>query len=580
MINNRKHFGKDAVPYNCEEELNLGNPTPYKALQYLCEKSENSHLNKAFMENENVMDALTAVKKILPFNDNQAIMFSVIVAYSLGKGDVKMDAIGSFLEISPYKLFEMESEIQALIDGGYISTSIDRFDETNLVYYVDKDIIKDIHEGKEVIPKRQKQISDCIELTHYISKLFSETRPTLFTFEKYCSVVMMACKCNRHLDIVKEMEHHDMNAQERGLIFCVLNHIITDEDDISFKELISPFFDRNNMTYNIKQYLHNEKSKLMKLKYIEIRPAKFVQDNKIHLTDKALKAFMPKDFKKIKPHTKDDDIDNCTLIKSKDIFEKQLIYDQHTDDQIRTLSNILTRNGLTKLQNNLKNEGLRKGVNVLLYGYPGMGKTETVLQICKKNQRNVLQVNISEMKSMWFGESEKIIDKVFCQYNELRKKSPNTPVLLFNEADAILSKRRNLGNGSNVGQTENTVQNILLQAFENNEGIIICTTNMIDNLDKAFARRFLYKIEFSKPDRETRARLVKLKLGRFLTDEECYEIASDFNLTGGMLDNVLTKIVAKRCLYDHTATFEDIREYCRQDMMGERGHIKGFMIDN
>jgi hypothetical protein len=576
MVRNRRQFGTEEEQNNCDEEFSLETLTPYKALQYISEKSEDSHLNKEFMDNENVKASLAEIKKVLPFNDWQIIMFAVIAAFSLGKGQIQMDAIGSKLDISPYKLFDMENEIQALIDNGYISTVADRFGGEELSYFVEKDIIKDIREGKTVTPKRQKKVNGCIELIQDISRCTEDQRLTL---NKYCFIVMNACRANSGLDIVKEMEAKNLNAMERVLIFTLLDHIITDEEDISYRDLMMPFTDKSNVIYEVKRYLYNEKSKLIRLKYLEIIPSKFAQDDRIHLTDKALKAFMPKDYKKIMPHVGDGEIENCTLIKSKNIYEKQLIYDQRTDDQIRTLSDMLTTDGLSKLQKNLKSEGLRTGVNVLLYGFPGMGKTETVMQVCKKNNRNVLQVNISEMKSMWFGQSEKIIDKVFSQYNELRKSSQHTPVLLFNEADAILSKRRNLSNSSNVGQTENTVQNILLQAFENNEGIIICTTNMIDNLDKAFARRFLYKIEFSKPDKDTRAKLVKLKLGRFLTDDECYRIAASFNLTGGMLDNVLTKIVTKKCLYGMTATFDDIQEYCRQDMMGEREQIKGFLAN-
>jgi SpoVK/Ycf46/Vps4 family AAA+-type ATPase len=49
---------------------------------------------------------------------------------------------------------------------------------------------------------------------------------------------------------------------------------------------------------------------------------------------------------------------------------------------------------------------------------------------------------------MWFGESEKIIKKIFTRYRKAVKYSEKTPILLFNEADVIIGKRRDLGDGS------------------------------------------------------------------------------------------------------------------------------------
>jgi SpoVK/Ycf46/Vps4 family AAA+-type ATPase len=112
---------------------------------------------------------------------------------------------------------------------------------------------------------------------------------------------------------------------------------------------------------------------------------------------------------------------------------------------------------------------------------------------------------ISETKSKWFGESEKRIKAVFDRYHGLVKEKGIAPILLFNEADAVLGKRRELTQ-SRLGpdQTENAIQNIILQEMENLNGILIATTNMTVNLDKVFERRFLYKIEFDKPDTEAK----------------------------------------------------------------------------
>lgn len=70
------------------------------------------------------------------------------------------------------------------------------------------------------------------------------------------------------------------------------------------------------------------------------------------------------------------------------------------------------------------------------------------------------------------------------------KQSVKAPILLFNEADAIIGKRQ-VGAERAVEKMENSIQNIILQEIEQLDGILIATTNLAENMDKAFERRFL-----------------------------------------------------------------------------------------
>jgi SpoVK/Ycf46/Vps4 family AAA+-type ATPase len=70
---------------------------------------------------------------------------------------------------------------------------------------------------------------------------------------------------------------------------------------------------------------------------------------------------------------------------------------------------------------------------------------------------------------------------------------------------------KSIGSG-NVDQTENAIQNIILEEMENLDGILIATTNLTENLDKAFERRFLFKIRFDKPTLEAKTNIWKDKI--------------------------------------------------------------------
>lgn len=73
-----------------------------------------------------------------------------------------------------------------------------------------------------------------------------------------------------------------------------------------------------------------------------------------------------------------------------------------------------------------------------------------------------MQVNISQVKSMWVGQSEKNIKQLFDQYRTIVKRTKIVPILLFNEADGVIGKRKQDAERS-VDKMENSVQNIILQ---------------------------------------------------------------------------------------------------------------------
>lgn len=190
----------------------------------------------------------------------------------------------------------------------------------------------------------------------------------------------------------------------------------------------------------------------------------------------------------------------------------------------------MSKIALSDLQKRLKINNMPVGVSSLLYGAPGTGKTETVYQIAKKYNRPIYKVEISETKSIWFDESQKLVKKIFTDYYEFKKEEKVCPILLFNEADAVIGKRKMAG-FSSVSDTENAIQNVLLEELENFDGILFATSNLVNNLDPAFERRFLFKIKFDAPSIENAAKIWKNKLPS-ITVKEAFHLANTYNFSG------------------------------------------------
>ena len=257
------------------------------------------------------------------------------------------------------------------------------------------------------------------------------------------------------------------------------------------------------------------------------------------------------------------------IIDHTSITAKQLYYNEKEKVAIDQLAALLQPARFDEVRNELVNQGFRKGFACLFHGAPGTGKTETVLQLARATGRNLMQVNISDIKSMWVGESEKNIKAIFTRYRRLVEESEVAPILLFNEADAIIGKRLENVQRS-VDKMENSMQNIILEEIEKLDGILIATTNLTCNMDPAFERRFLYKIEFEKPSVQVKSAIWQTMLAG-LSDEDAAVLASKYDFSGGQIENIARKSVVSKIITGEDFTLNSLIGHCDTEAMDKYG---------
>jgi len=212
----------------------------------------------------------------------------------------------------------------------------------------------------------------------------------------------------------------------------------------------------------------------------------------------------------------------------------------------------------------------RKGIDarIIFYGAPGTGKTMTAVSLAKTLKRPILSFDCSKILSMYVGESEKNVRKIFDDFKSLSKKAKVDPILLLNEADQFLSSRSQ-GAGSSADKMHNQMQNIFLEQIEQFEGILIATTNLLDNIDKAFSRRFNYKIEFKKPGKKQRKRLWHFMLPENADYEEKLDVGelSKHELTGGQIALIVRNTAYKVAVREESIfTLEDFLEEIEKEL--------------
>ena len=216
----------------------------------------------------------------------------------------------------------------------------------------------------------------------------------------------------------------------------------------------------------------------------------------------------------------------------------------------------------------LKKKGMRTGFSCLFYGSPGTGKTESVYQMARKSGRDIFLIDVAKIKSCWVGESEKNIRRVFNQYRECVKSGDKTPILLFNEADAIFGIRQS-GAERAVEKMENSIQNIILQEMEDLQGILIATTNLTGNFDKAFDRRFLYKLRFDNPDTKVKSQIWKSMIPE-LKPSQAKKLAAEFDFSGGQIENIARKKTVAGLISGKEPTYRELREMCKTESINDK----------
>lgn len=380
----------------------------------------------------------------------------------------------------------------------------------------------------------------------------------------------------KELKIVKMFRKLIKESDERFIMYSCSNDFINFSGESSLVKTLKDIYGDGAPYFAKVHEYKDEKAPLVKEGFLNIEKAETINKTKLELGDRTIELIYGNDadlFRK--------SVNDSNIIVPEKLKDKTLFYPSEVIDQITLLKESLKEENLIKMKKRLEEKSLPKGIAALLYGAPGTGKTESVYQIAKATNRKIYHVDISETKSMWFGESEKKIKKIFTCYRNLcdfaNRHNENTPILLFNEADAIISKRKDVTSG-NVAQTENAIQNIILEQMEGLEGIMIATTNLCENMDAAFERRFLFKIKFDKPGIVERSKIWKDKMP-WMSEDESRIVAEEYDFSGGEIDNIVRKCEIDEVITGDIPNLDKILELCKNERL-ESGNTRtiGFEI--
>ena len=175
-----------------------------------------------------------------------------------------------------------------------------------------------------------------------------------------------------------------------------------------------------------------------------------------------------------------------------------------------------------------------KSISINIFGESGTGKSMAAEVLAYEINKKMLKVNYADIESKYVGETSKNLYKIFDFANN------NDVVLVFDEADALLSKRVvNMNNSTDV--SVNQTRSVLLNILDEYEGVVVFTTNFMSNYDKAFIRRIMFHLRMNMPNENARFLLWKRYLGTKLPyDFDVADISKKYDdLTGADIINVI-----------------------------------------
>lgn len=483
-----------------------------------------------------IQNELKIMSHFFGLNRFKVIILNAVIQESLLEGETELKTIAKHFNLNSLQLAQLNKSVDELIEAGFMQRGEQAFGKLRRrvapMPHVSEALMKG-DKGKLI----QKKLEGLSGFFDEFTSLQDSRKKGNIDCMGFMAQALRLCKRSTYLPIVKYYESFQLPPEELVMLIHISNAAYKGSDSVEVSDAVNVVTSERFDYFNWCGRFRSQSLTMLKEELVEFTLFDLGIDTEISLTHATLEKLFEKEGSNLLNGFKPSLTNYLTPEK---INFTPLFFADELSARLVKLKEALQSKNYTTLVNNLESQNLKGGLTVLLYGHPGTGKTESVYQLARETGRAVLRLEISRIKAAWVGESEKNMKKVFSEYKRAKRTHTQVPILLFNEADAIFSKRRNIN--SSVDQMENALQNILLQELEDFSGILIATTNLTQNLDTAFERRFLYKLEFRIPDAKARHKIL-VENFRGLDKDELQKLSANHEFTGSMVENIRRKIV-------------------------------------
>ena len=212
------------------------------------------------------------------------------------------------------------------------------------------------------------------------------------------------------LEEIKYLKGERLCPEELAIyLFVVARQSIFGDTKVSLERIFRVAVNDNFSKYYYQNEIIEQRSPLLNNELLKFSPDSFMDF--LQLTEKSVKALNIVEKKSSRQFTTGSDL--VTLIMPENIkIQEGMVYEESL--RIDFLDQLISEDGYIKAVNKLSEEGVEtKQIVALLYGVSGLGKTQTVRNLAAKYKRPILQVNLSQIKDAFVGNTEKNTQEVF-----------------------------------------------------------------------------------------------------------------------------------------------------------------------
>ena len=408
-----------------------------------------------------------------------------------------------------------------------------------------------------------------LDRDHMMSRQFSE-------------LIDMAKRHNRNLSVVKFIEDKMLfgGLEEEFTLLAICTKAAIENEPFNFVYLDNYIHINRADIQRLRQEILDGEWLPIKLGLVEVTGSNVMEFNPdLQLTeagfDRLLKELDPVILKMIRRKMASV---NTPLIQPEEVQKVKLHFSPTLQRKTERIARLLSVKGFREYQQGLSKNERMKGITMLFHGGPGCGKTEFALQLALLTGRPIMKIQVTDFMSKWVGDSEANLKRIFSDYRRLWDRLETKPILFLNECDQIIGKRLNATRG--VEQMQNGLQNLVLEEMEAFGGILIGTTNLTQNMDPAFERRWTMKLFFDAPGIEAMAAIWKNQI-KGLRKTEAEYLAQHYAFTPGEITNVVRRFNAEKLLGLEDTRLNTLIELCDTERYANKPTSKaplGFLV--
>lgn len=405
-------------------------PTLLEAIERVVELSEGSKMSDEFLLAASPEIGLIADS--YGISEQQAVLFCIC----MGRGPrrVHFDDFASHLGIGKIRALSFASDVDALVRRRLIRYR-DAKDEDSFDVY--QCVIKSL-KYNEVYEMPLRKGLDCSGLFDYINMLYDDLDNDAIRPVELLEELNELFEENPQIGFVRRIKELHLDGDDFLLLVFMCHLLINkDDEDVRLTQIMDVYADRSDF-YRARAQLRSGKHDLMTENFMEHRSNDGMADvNSYCLTGHAKRTLLAE----MNLVTEEEKISD--MLRHDDLIEKAMFYSENIKRHVDELTSFLVPEKYKQIRERMQQRGFRHGFACLFYGGPGTGKTETVYQLARQTGRDIMVVDVPQIKSKWVGDSEKNIKALFDRYREQVRRCELAPIFLFNEADAIISTRKN-----------------------------------------------------------------------------------------------------------------------------------------